>query len=469
MRCIQCGTELPDGSRFCSSCGAKQPESSVHPEHGNPAAGSYGVPSGHAAADEVPPPVEEPIAIRLTKDRARPDETSAFRYGTDEEEPPQMRPVSPKSSSPRYTPVSPALDRERPASSAPARSVQPEGGRRKMTAWALPMLLAACAAGTLIWQTDYERDVSAQATKIQRSAADAALGGNYEIAESRLNLALEKRPEHSGIRSDLETVQTIRRLDDRLTEAQRRIARSDAAGASAVLDEVQRELAGLSGSAYDRLRSQLDKLREKMELVGIRSDAQRADTLGELGSLMKTAADYPAADKDPVLKLITDRIVKIGGDEAEQAIADGSYYEAAAVVDEARSYVPEAERLIELEKQISQLASDVHSASQELKYLSGSDLAAGTGELRLSGFEQHGSGSKLIFSGVIDNVSDESVYDLLIEFRSYDAQGRFQGEGWTEVLPSGLKPGETAVFTDEVLSARDDSIIVIDSVSWYRE
>ncbi len=422
-------------------------------------------------AAAVPPPVaEEPIAVRLTQSGAKPDAPAPGRYsaGAGEEEPPQMRPVSPDARPARSAYAAPA-DRDRSGSAGRSGSARPSGGR-KAAAWVAPTLLAVCAAGALVWQTGYERDVSAETTQIQRSAADAALGGNYEIAESKLSLALAKRPNDSGIRSDLDTVRTIRRLDDRLTDAQRLIGTKDAAGASAVLDEVQRELAGLNGSAYDRLRVQLDKLREKMELVGIRSDAERADSLAELGGLMRTAADYPARDKAPVLELITDRIVKIGGDEAEQAIASGSYYEAAAVVDEARSYVPEAERLIELDKEISSLASDSGGGSAgELIELLGSELQAGTGELKLSDFGQRAQGGKVAFSGTLTNVSNTSMSDLLVEFRAYDAQGTFLGEDWTEVRPGGLKPGETASFADEVKSAGEDAIIVIDSVSWYRE
>ncbi|QDH21578.1 FxLYD domain-containing protein [Saccharibacillus brassicae] len=541
MRCIQCGAELPAGSRFCSSCGAKQPEAVGRPveagiaderrEAGDAAragsvgerpqaedvaerpqagsqgdwreAGGAGEPPQAAGAGSmadrpearpaaagtesardpfdrrgrdfgaaaVPPPVaEEPIAVRLTQSGAKPDAPAPGRYsaGAGEEEPPQMRPVSPDARPARSAYAAPA-DRDRSGSAGRSGSARPSGGR-KAAAWVAPTLLAVCAAGALVWQTGYERDVSAETTQIQRSAADAALGGNYEIAESKLSLALAKRPNDSGIRSDLDTVRTIRRLDDRLTDAQRLIGKKDAAGASAVLDEVQRELAGLNGSAYDRLRVQLDKLREKMELVGIRSDAERADSLAELGGLMRTAADYPARDKAPVLELITDRIVKIGGDEAEQAIASGSYYEAAAVVDEARSYVPEAERLIELDKEISSLASDSGGGSAgELIELLGSELQAGTGELKLSDFGQRAQGGKVAFSGTLTNVSNTSMSDLLVEFRAYDAQGTFLGEDWTEVRPGGLKPGETASFADEVKSAGEDAIIVIDSVSWYRE
>lgn len=541
MRCIQCGAELPAGSRFCSSCGAKQPGVDERPaapaesrEAGSAGAGPQaeregrpaGSPEARSVADRpeadsrlerreaedaaradsiadrpearpaaagtesardpfdrrgrnfgaatapaVPPPVaEEPIAVRLTQSGAKPDAPAPGRYGAGagEEEPPQMRPVSPDSRSARSAYAAPA-DRDRSGSAGRSGPARPGGGR-KAAAWVAPTLLAVCAAGALVWQTGYERDVSAETTQIQRSAADAALGGNYEIAESKLSLALAKRPNDSGIRSDLDTVRTIRRLDDRLTDAQRLIGTKDAAGASAVLDEVQRELARLNGSAYDRLRVQLDKLREKMELVGIRSDAERADSLAELGGLMRTAADYPARDKAPVLEVITDRIVEIGGDEAEQAIASGSYYEAAAVVEEARSYVPEAERLIELDKEISLLASDSGGGSAgELLELLGSQLQAGTGELKLSDFRQRAQGDKVAFSGTLTNVSNSSMSDLLVEFRAYDAQGTFLGEDWTEVRPGGLKPGEAASFADEVKSAGEGAIIVIDSVSWYRE
>ncbi|WP_172253386.1 FxLYD domain-containing protein [Saccharibacillus deserti] len=521
MRCIQCGAELSEGSRFCSSCGAKQPEAEVHPRTEetaerntadrvpvpeNPASSANRpeqarepfppaertaqaqpearrVPraadtedqeaarqrGGYSQAGEspVPPPVEEPIAVRLTKGAVL-READTFRYGTDEEEPPQMRPVSSPAQSFRQ-PL--------PASEPGNRTVSPPAGRtagraerrRSVGAWIAPPLLAVCAAGALLWQVDYEREISTETTEIQRSAADAALGGNYEIAESRLKQAMAKRPDDSGIRFDLETVQNIRRLDDRLGEAQRLLSTADSAGASAILTEVEKELAGLKSGAYDRVRERLGRVREKVELVGIRSDAEKADTLDELTGLLKTASAYPAADKEPVLELINDRIVEVGGDEAEQAIASGSYYEAAAVVDEARSYVPKAERLIELEKQISSLASESESVDSELLYLSGSELTAGTGELALDGLKQRTSGEKLLISGVIRNASNHPMHELLIEFRTYDAEGTFLGEDWTEVLPNVLEPKETASFSARVEAAGDGATVIIDSVSWYRK
>ncbi|GGO00670.1 FxLYD domain-containing protein [Saccharibacillus kuerlensis] len=480
MRCIECGTDLPEGSRFCLSCGVRQPES---------AAGTASVDSVRPAAagaeriDEMPSADE---AARSGEDRlsssagwepfrsgghaqtpgaAAPD---VYAADTETDAPPQMRPVL--QSEPHTHSHTPSLEAENGSQNVrqnarPARRTKRGGA----AVWIVPPLLAACTAGTLLWQVNYEQGISAEAASIQRSAADAALGGNYEIAESKLGEALERRPDDPGIRSDLETVRTIRRLDDRLTEAQRMLGAENASGASTILDEVDNELAALAGSPYDELRTRLDKLHGKLRLADIRNEAKTADTLDELAGLLKTAAAYPVLDKQPVVQLINERIVEVSGNEAEEAIASGSYYEAAAVVDEARSYVPEAERLIELEKRISSLASEGEPAASELLYLSGTELTAGTGALRMDGFKQYESGGGVVFSGRLINVSAEPMYDLLIEFRAYDAQGSYLGEDWTEAAPEGLAPGESADFSAKIAKAGAGTLVVIDSISWYRE
>jgi len=319
MRCVQCGTELPEGSRFCSSCGAKQPEAppeskvreldtptGAAPDWGvdetntrqqaasssneawpearsipqPPAAGVSETPrlrrgqdpeeTFRTDTDNTPPPVSEPIAVRLTKPGSeqggagRASGESGGVFGRSEDAPPQMRPVPHSGGDARFAPSAP-ISGQRPAVGDPRSSERPAGERKSLVPWIAPPLLAICAAGALLWQAGYERGVSAEAAGIQRSAADAALGGNYEIAESKLGEALDKRPDDPGIRSDLETVQTIRRLDTQLTEAQRMLGGGDASAAAAKLNEVRQELSSLKGGAYNRLRARFDKLSVQIE------------------------------------------------------------------------------------------------------------------------------------------------------------------------------------------------------------
>lgn len=318
MRCVQCGTELPEGSRFCSSCGAKQPEASsdsqakeLNAQTGTvpgregkeanareqttlssneawPEARSIpqppvtGIsetprlrrssePEEAVRSESTPPPVSEPIAVRLTKPESgqaapgRPSGEHGGLFGPGEAVPPQMRPIPPSEGDTRFAPPSAPLAGQRPAAREPHPSGRPAGERKSLVPWIAPPLLAICAAGALVWQVGYERGVSAEAAGIQRSAVDAALGGNYEIAESKLGEALEKRPDDPGIRSDLETVQTIRRLDAQLTEAQRMLGSSDVSAAAAKLNEVEQELSSLKGGAYNRLRARFDKLNVQVE------------------------------------------------------------------------------------------------------------------------------------------------------------------------------------------------------------
>ncbi|GEM_PF-6375967 len=521
MRCVQCGAELPQGSRFCSSCGARQPEAAAGPEAaaeawpqarsvpGSTAEGSGEVQrsSNHAAErtqrgddraaerarhndefvppnsdypasrtarreESVPPDPSEPLAVRLTR-QSGPASSGASRENApdagdpEREMPPQMRPDLPASGAARFAPPPPAAAEPRSGAADRGRVRQDRGGSSPRV-WIAPPLLAICVAAALIWQVNTERGISAEAAEIQHSAVDAALGGNYEIAEAKLQQALDKRPRDPGIRSDLQTVQTIRRLDGQLTEAQRLLSRSDVDGATSILDQVNRDLSSLSGTAYDRLRDRLNKLRAKLELADIRSDAERAGTLAELTGLLKTASTYPTSEQQPVVELITDRIVEVSGNEAEQAIDEGSYYEAAAVVDEARGYAPEAQRLLDLEKQIASLTTEQEYATPELFSASGNELTEGRGDLHMDLFEQGTAGGELKFSGRLKNVSTVGMYDLLVEFRAYDAQGQFLGEDWTEVTPGDLGPGETASFSAR-LKAEDGAVVVIDSVSWYRE
>ncbi|MEJ8302923.1 zinc ribbon domain-containing protein [Saccharibacillus sacchari] len=317
MRCVQCGAELPEGSRFCSSCGAKQPgtppESIVReldtpigtapgwganeandrkqatpsnpawPEARNipqpPVAGVSETPglrrspeSEEAAkAEHAPPPVSEPIAVRLTKPESEqgasgsPSGESGGLFGPGEAAPPQMRPVPPAGDATRFAPPSAPIAGQRPDMRHPQSSERPAAGRKSVVAWIIPPLLAICVAGVLIWQVGYERGVSAEAAGNQRSGVDAALGGNYEIAESKLGEALNRRPDDPGIRSDLESVQTIRRLDAQLTEVQRMLSSADASAAATKLTEVGQELSSLKGGAYNRLRARFDKLRNQVE------------------------------------------------------------------------------------------------------------------------------------------------------------------------------------------------------------
>ncbi|OWA35392.1 hypothetical protein B9G55_12155 [Saccharibacillus sp. O16] len=424
--------------------------------------------------DFAPPEPGEPLAVRLTRQNAAEASGSSreeYREPSDSggELPPQMQPNAAGSGAARFAPPPPPGPPR--AGAGERESARREGSGISPRVWIAPPLLAICAAAALIWQVNYERGISAEASEIQRSAADAALGGNYEIAESKLDQALDKRPRDPGIRSDLQTVQTIRRLDEQLNEAQRLLSRSDAAGATSVLDQVNRDLASLNGTAYDRLRDRLNKMRAKLELADIRSDAQKAGTLAELADLLKTASAYPKAQQQPVIELITDRIVEVSSDEAERAIEGGSYYEAAAVIDEARGYAPEAKQLIELEKQIASLTTETTEdeyADSELFLASGQELTSGAGDLQMKGFKQSAAEGMLQFSGQLTNTSTMPMYDLLVEFRSYDANGKFLGENWTEVHPKDLEPGQTASFSDQ-LKAGAGAVVVVDSVSWYRE
>ncbi|MCQ4087579.1 zinc ribbon domain-containing protein [Saccharibacillus sp. JS10] len=400
MRCPECGAELPEDSRFCSHCGAKQLQVDQEPHS---------------------PSVIEPIADTM--------------------EP----------------------------SHVITRSERPLPPKKQPLLWILPLLLAVCIAGILIWQVGYERTLNDEVSSIQRSGADAALGGNYEIAEAKLNQALAKRPDQPGVRADLATIQKIRSLDDKLTEVQRMIAKSEMAAANGKLNEVQNELSALEGGAYNRLRTRFEQLREKLDLASIRTQAESTNQVEKLGGLLHTASRYQAEDKQEIVNLISDRIVQVGVSTAEQAIESGSYHEAAAAIDEARKYVPEAEKLIELEQQIVALSDKNDSTESQLVFLSGSELNQRQSDLRLSDFKQQAESNGITFSGVFTNASSYDMYELLLEYRAYDAEGSFLSEDWMAISPDLIKAGDTTTFSRKVNAAKPGTIVVIDSVSWYRK
>ncbi|MDO3412719.1 zinc-ribbon domain-containing protein [Saccharibacillus sp. CPCC 101409] len=452
-----------EAARYNAAPPASRPAAGP-PAGAEPGAGWIGtapyahMPSGSAAYAErgaSPAPgdaAQEPLAVRLTQGGG--DGAAGA--------PPQMWPVGGQRG---YAP--PASAAQTSAAGRPA----PRGGdkRRSPLAWLAPVLLGLAAAGLLTAQVSYERGVNGEAAADQQGAAQAALGGNYEIAEAKLDEALERRPDDPGLKTDLQTVQDVRRLDGRLGEAQQLITSGSAEEAQKILGEVENELGDRKSGAYDRVRERLNRLRERTALAGIRGEAERAATLDELAGLLKTASASPSAEKEGVVGLITNRIVDVTGDEAEAAIASGSYYEAAAVIDEGRGYAPESERLIELEKQVSALASKEKSSMPELARLTGAQLREDGAELALADLRQAETGRGLSFSGMLTNTTDQAMYDLLVEYRIYSPEGSFLGEDWTEVRPADLKPGASGNFAAASSEAPDDAIVVIDSVSWYRE
>ena len=112
MRCTNCGCELPEGAKFCFSCGAKQPEVTAAPE---PAANE--TEPTEPAADETKP--EEPAA-----NETKPEEPAANEKEPEEPAANETKPEEPAAN--ETEPTEPAVNETEPTEPDQEPEIQAE-------------------------------------------------------------------------------------------------------------------------------------------------------------------------------------------------------------------------------------------------------------------------------------------------------------------------------------------------------
>ena len=122
MRCTNCGCELPEGAKFCFSCGAKQPEVTAAPE---PAANET-EPTEPAADETKPaePAANEKEPAEPAANETKPEESAANETEPTEPAANETEPTEPAADETK--PTEPAADETKPAEPDQEPEIQAE-------------------------------------------------------------------------------------------------------------------------------------------------------------------------------------------------------------------------------------------------------------------------------------------------------------------------------------------------------
>jgi len=402
MFCAQCGTSLPQNSKFCSRCGA---------------------PVGTASADEI---------------AAGRDEVAA-------------------SLAPALGEFAPAAVREdappAPADRSDRAPAKPRSAYRHVY-WLLPALSLAISGVSIAAAYAYQTNVNREVERLHATAERLALDGEWKEALGRIELALEKRPDHPALRDDRQVLMDTILLDEKLESANEDIAEKAFDEALESIDTVREQLETRSGAVYELLAEKAAEREESVVVAQAKDEYPAKESIEQLTPLLSTLKRYEGEDAKQTASAIVQKIAELAHAKATEELDAKNFTAALSTVGEALQHDEGNAKLTELKAKIEAEQTAYVEAEQQriqsaMEAASMEDLRNRTEAVELvSVYAYEDNYGYFNVEGEVRNVATRAISSVIVYFDILDAWGNVVASQSLYVDPYYLEIGETGTFYD---------------------
>ncbi|WP_411349164.1 FxLYD domain-containing protein [Paenibacillus sp. WLX2291] len=458
MYCNQCGSKQPDDAVFCNQCGARmQPDTgstpSVDPFVDSPNAEAVDSPS--SAADESPLSPE-----------ARNDLYPSRAEQEDSEHTATLVPLYDAGHRPdRTSELSDSLSRN---------DRQPRFLRlRKALPWIVPIIVLIVAIICVNARYEHEQQVNRQVSAFHQQAQQLALQGKYDDSEQQLQSALNLRPAHKALSSDLTIVQTAHRIHDKLQAVSSRLKQNQLAPAEKSLTTLQQTLDKRQESIFAREKKLAARNQDLLAVLKVKQEVDGLDTVEALAYKLDEVERLDSSEADEVKTLIVDKIVNLSLKNAENLLQKNDFTAATDTVKLGLQYDENNDKLTSLQKRIASQQQAFEQAEQQrieraVQQAEQEDLNNRTAAVEPSDvsavLNEYGD---IEISGSVENVATRSIYSVDVEYSAYDANGNYLFSSSAVVEPYYLQPGESGYYSSYEYGWYEQVTIQVDHITWY--
>ncbi|RED89271.1 zinc-ribbon domain-containing protein [Cohnella phaseoli] len=421
MFCLKCGTELPEGSKFCNHCGASLAavgQTEEMKERTDPA----GIPEENETAVALDPALNG----RGIQD-----------YIGD-------------------TTANPASRKRVP-----------------ILVYVLPIVSLVIVAALLGSIYAYQKSVNRQVEELLQQGEQLALDGKLAEGKAAIEKALEKRPDHRVLLADQKLLTDAIALQARLDDADKQRKGKKFDEAIKEIDSLQKELASRSGPVFQKLVAAVDTKKEEVVVEQVVAGLPAKKAVEELAPLFNVIRDYKGEAAQKAANQIKQKIADIAYEKASAELSDKQFANALVTLEEALKFDESNKKLTTLKTTVEQKKQSFEEAEnrrieEAIEKANQEDLANRTEAVELVSVDaftdEYGY---FIVEGTIKNRATRSISSVLLYFDILDESGEAVDQASVYVSPEFLASGDEGDFYAEFYNYEDNmSSVNVNRAEW---
>ncbi|WP_147534447.1 FxLYD domain-containing protein [Bacillus marasmi] len=496
MYCHQCGSKVPEGARFCSTCGASlsisqdtystesvehETETSQIPENQNPQLQDERMedaPYLNKQTVQAQQNEEEPQSKQLKELQTEQQTEQQSEILTEPPTEPAKEPQNPNSET--LVEVAAAVQTQTQSKvRSQQRNTQPEdkpGFSQKLKKYLfviIPIVSLLGVSGGVFAYYNHETTINQQVKEFKTEAEKAATKGQYQKAIKALDKGIQLRPDYKLLQTEKETVKTAQSYSKSINQIAEYIRTKKFDDATKELNTLSQMLTKAKGPLFKPFKQQLKEKEVSITVGKIKQEIDGLQTIEELGGKLTVVASLSSDEANAVKTQITNKIIQLASDQAEGYLQNKDFDNALSVIDSGLSYSKDEAKLLAFKERVQSEKAAFEKAEQDrieqaMEAAAKEDLKNHTAAVDVLSFnvelDEYGDA---YLTGEVKNSATTSIYSIQIEYTVFDAVGEYSDTGYTTVYPYYLEPGETGSFEDIIYYVDENVKVEINNIKWY--
>ncbi|MCA0969525.1 zinc ribbon domain-containing protein [Halobacillus litoralis] len=327
-----------------------------------------------------------------------------------------------------------------------------ESRKKKWGPFLLPLSVFLIVSAALFFVYTHEQGVNEEVMNDKEEAEALAYGGQYKEAESILQKAVEKRPEVEALQADLASVRSVLSIKSDMETVETLIEEEKLIEAEEALSGVHQAIQERDSQLFSALISEADNLDSRITVMKINQELSQMTDIDELASKFNALSGLNLEEASKVREKITEKMVSISTQKAEEALGDKQYTQAIASVDQALQYAMNNEKLLQLKERIQQEKSAFEEQQQErlekaMQQAAEDELRNQTDALEIlqTNMEKDEFGDFKV-TGKLKSVATQIISTITVTYDITNDAGEVLETDSAKVYPVYLNPGDEGTF-----------------------
>lgn len=477
MYCHQCGAKVPDGAKFCSSCGAnltlsKDTYSTESVQH-------------EADASQILEKQNHNQPDKQINDAPTEDipfvNNQSVQAVQNADEPPtdQANPIVETLGEVAASVAVQQSQTRAKLPTQPQKNAQTEdktGFSSKLKNYLFAIIpivsLLGVSSGVLAYY-NHETTVNQQVKELKTEAEKVATKGQYEKAIKALDEGIQLRPEYKLLKTEKKTIKLAQSYSKSIDQIAEYIRTKKFDAATKELNSLSQNLTKQKGPLFEPFNQQLKEKEVSITVGKIKQEIDGLQTIDELGGKLTVVASLSSDEAAAVKTQIINKIIQLASDQAESYLQNKDFDNALTVLDSGLNYSKDEAKLLAFKERVQSEKAAFEKAEQDrieqaMEAAAKEDLKNHTAAVDVLSFnlelDEYGDA---YLTGQVKNSATTSIYSVQIEYIVYDAAGEYSDTGYTTVYPYYLAPGETGEFEDIIYYVDENAKVEINNIKWY--